>query len=1153
MRTLSWQTLLGRNRVRGTRYRDGRRQAGLPVSSRALRLTAEVLEPRCLLTDAAGVEFTRSGSTVVVPASQWSDNGLSLVVSHDAFEIGPTGESAMTVIPFESVSRLVLQGRNQAADELTVTYLGQFTDAMPTIDFHGGTGGDQDTLIVDGWLPGSLWIEPELSGSGTLSVSENRESFDAGEWTRTLNYRGVERVVAVLSVNEQFIQLGSENNDVILDWVDAEQGIYRVTDRTTGLNLETTNWGNWNLIRGGAGHDRIENRVEVGTFLFGQAGNDTLLGAMEADGGDGADLLKGFMTDWTNSLFGGAGNDTLVAGSGSENPAWLEGGPGNDVLQGSDGDDSLFGDAGNDTLDGGVGHDSLFGDSIFTADSEDFRRIGNDLLLGGDGEDQLVGDAGNDTLDGGGDRDSLYGGSGPFADGENFIRDGNDLLRGGADDDCLLGEAGHDTLLGEHGWDTLLGNEGNDRLEGGDGNDELYGNEGNDSLFGQGGDDFLWEVFGSNLLDGGDDDDEIEVWPGEELLGGSNTLLGQAGNDILRGGLKNDSLSGGKGADYIFGDYGNDTLRGDAGPDTLWGWEGNDFLDGGSQRDSLDGDEGDDTLLGRDGNDYLEGGEGDDLLEGGVGHDRVEGGDGRDRLFGGEGNDYLFGDEGDPDFLDGGLGRDKLEGDSEDRLLNGELSADDNWDDEFTDIDWNVDSWSKTFITAADWTDGGLTIAAEPGRLIISRTDSGEILKIIDDSFRGTFDRLRIEGRDAGADVLTVNVTPWLDDDRSPSDWEQRLREWGITFAGLGGDDELRLINDLPAQKIVYRLQASQWGTVSRQEHDGFEQFLSYRGVEVVRDLATADQKFLIFGDEDNDIVYEATPDPALVQITDAATSSRILQRPAKWGMLVRAGAGNDQVSLRGTWQLVPEVEGDAGNDLLTGSDGNDFLHGNVGNDTLIGLGGDDWLDGGEGNDLLLGGVGDDGLVDDEGGNDSLHGEAGEDVLWGWIGNDLLDGGPDSDETYGDEGHDLFLYRDDELSGDDENDFDPEFDERRVVTIPLLSLNRVKAARRNTPDTPVVPSGTESVIPVSLPWETFAENATSQTPLISTSSQIVAEIELMEVAKQPGGGESAVSSVHAETPDESDDSDVVSEWVSLAEFNEIDQLLAAAELFDGLD
>ena len=110
MQRLSWRALVGRSRVRGMRYRDGRRWAGLPVSSRALRLAAEVLEPRCLLTDSAGVEFTRSGSTVVVSASQWGDDGLTLFVRNDSFEIGHTDESAMTVIPFESVSRLVLQG-----------------------------------------------------------------------------------------------------------------------------------------------------------------------------------------------------------------------------------------------------------------------------------------------------------------------------------------------------------------------------------------------------------------------------------------------------------------------------------------------------------------------------------------------------------------------------------------------------------------------------------------------------------------------------------------------------------------------------------------------------------------------------------------------------------------------------------------------------------------------------------------------------------------------------------------------------------------------------------------------------------------------------------------------------------------------------------
>jgi Ca2+-binding RTX toxin-like protein len=94
-------------------------------------------------------------------------------------------------------------------------------------------------------------------------------------------------------------------------------------------------------------------------------------------------------------------------------------------------------------------------------------------------------------------------------------------------------------------------------------------------------------------------------------------------------------------------------------------------------------------------------------------------------------------------------------------------------------------------------------------------------------------------------------------------------------------------------------------------------------------------------------------------------------------------------------------IEGDAGNDHLTGGSGADVLMGGSGDDTLRGndgddilLGGDggDDLDGGEGNDVLSGGDGDDNLNGDRG-LDILIGGSGKDDLKGGNGDDLLIGG----------------------------------------------------------------------------------------------------------------------------------------------------------------
>jgi Ca2+-binding RTX toxin-like protein len=85
------------------------------------------------------------------------------------------------------------------------------------------------------------------------------------------------------------------------------------------------------------------------------------------------------------------GDDQVRVASSVTIPVTLRGGPGNDVLVGGSGNDSLYGGPGNDKLVG---------------------RLGNDVLVGGPGNDELIGGAGNDVLRGGPGRDALFGGAG---------------------------------------------------------------------------------------------------------------------------------------------------------------------------------------------------------------------------------------------------------------------------------------------------------------------------------------------------------------------------------------------------------------------------------------------------------------------------------------------------------------------------------------------------------------------------------------------------------------------------------------------------------------------------------------------------------------------------------------------------------------------
>jgi Ca2+-binding RTX toxin-like protein len=210
------------------------------------------------------------------------------------------------------------------------------------------------------------------------------------------------------------------------------------------------------IVRGGDGADVItladvgraafDILLEVG--VFGEAGNDALVGSSLADrldGGGGVDELRG--GDGSDRLMPGGGGGSVVGGGGrdrlfvSGSGEWtlddgrltraspaeettlrgvesvaIDGGDGHDVVDAA-------GFSGSIAVDGGTGDDVLRGGS------------GRDLLLGGGGGDELFGGAGDDILKGGAGRDDLRGG------------DGDDQLRGGAGADTCAGGAGADAEL----------------------------------------------------------------------------------------------------------------------------------------------------------------------------------------------------------------------------------------------------------------------------------------------------------------------------------------------------------------------------------------------------------------------------------------------------------------------------------------------------------------------------------------------------------------------------------------------------------------------------------------------------------------------------------------------------------------------------------
>jgi hypothetical protein len=193
-------------------------------------------------------------------------------------------------------------------------------------------------------------------------------------------------------------------------------------------------------------------------------------------------------------LVGSDGDDTLSV---QVNPGaikvavTLDGGAGNDRLNGAYEPTTLL---------GGPGDDTLSGDSNRSRGSNADGR-GPDVFSGGDGRDEVsyylhgatsitvtIDGQANDGVPGEGDNvmtdvenlEGLVGGSNDFTGSDGP----NELHGSSAGDDVLRGGGGNDRLLGFDRADKLEGGDGDDYLEGGFGDDTLTGGTGLDSFVG---------------------------------------------------------------------------------------------------------------------------------------------------------------------------------------------------------------------------------------------------------------------------------------------------------------------------------------------------------------------------------------------------------------------------------------------------------------------------------------------------------------------------------------------------------------------------------------------------------------------------------------------------------------------------------------------
>jgi Ca2+-binding RTX toxin-like protein len=103
-------------------------------------------------------------------------------------------------------------------------------------------------------------------------------------------------------------------------------------------------------------------------------------------------------------------------------------------------------------IDGLQGDDTIFGDQCNNARAIRALDDGNDVLNGSEGIDSLFGSGGDDTLNGDEGDDSLSG------------DDGDDTLNGDEGNDALTGGTGDDKLNGDTGKNSYVGGDGDDKI-----------------------------------------------------------------------------------------------------------------------------------------------------------------------------------------------------------------------------------------------------------------------------------------------------------------------------------------------------------------------------------------------------------------------------------------------------------------------------------------------------------------------------------------------------------------------------------------------------------------------------------------------------------------------------------------------------------------
>jgi Ca2+-binding RTX toxin-like protein len=558
--------------------------------------------------DRVTVEGTAGNDTIsVAPAA---------AAPHIAVSGGPAG------LPIDVFNTEALAIESLAGNDTLNGAIGLATLTQLTLDGGAGNdainGGDGSDTLRGGTendaIDGNRGDDTGLLGAGddsfTWDPGDGSDKVEGETGTDTLVFNGAGVAESFdLSANGNRLKFFRNVANITMDVDDTERVDVRALggiDNTVVNDLSATDVKNIEVdleaaIGGGAGDGAADTITVNGT-----AGNDTIAIAPNAGAVDVTGLaavVKIEHSEAANDLLnvkGLDGNDTISGAIGLAALIQLaiDGGAGDDTINGGDGAEVLLGGEGDDAIDGNRGDDS----GLLGAGNDTFRwdpGDGSDLVEGQDGADD-----GADTL--------LFIGAGAaenfdvsangervrfFRDAANITMDLNDIevidvqALGGTDSVVFNDTTGTDLKTVALDLEAAIGGGAGDGAA-----DSITVNGTNDpddiAIIAEGS---AVDVIGAPvavLIDHSEAANDTLTVNG---LGGTDTVTAGDGladliQLVINGGADVDVLTGGDGNDRIVGQQGNDSMVGGAGDDTLvWDpGDGNDLLEGQAGTDTME-------------------------------------------------------------------------------------------------------------------------------------------------------------------------------------------------------------------------------------------------------------------------------------------------------------------------------------------------------------------------------------------------------------------------------------------------------------------------------------------------------------------------------------------------------------------------------------